>query len=159
MHKNFYSGVGAGILFALCAGASPARAQAPQAGPVKATAPTAQPAPAAAQPAPTAGQPAAAKPAAAPAVCTAAVRGDSIPVRATPVAVDAAITQPIGDSVKVVFPAESKIYASQAAPDPAAPQIVKLTLDTSAAAPGEWTMFLKGTTGDCSGKVRITAAK
>jgi hypothetical protein len=155
MHKTFYSGVGAGILFALCAVASPAQAQAPQpAGPVRATPPTAQPNPAAAQPAPATAQPATAT-----AACTAAVRGDSIPVRPTPVAVDAAITQAIGDSVKAEFPAESKIVASRAAADPANPQIVKLTLDTSVAAPGEWAMLLKGTTGDCTGKVRIAATK
>jgi len=155
MNKHIYSGVGAGILFALCAVASPAQAQAPQpAGPVRATPPTAQSNPAAAQPAPATAQPASAASA-----CTAAVRGDSIPVRATPVAVDAAITQAIGDSVKAEFPAESKIVVSRVAADPASPQIVKLTLDTSAATPGEWALLLKGTAGDCTGKVRITATK
>ena len=149
MHKKFYSDVGAGVLFALCAVASSAQAQAPQpAGPVRAASPTAQSAPAVAQPAPAVAQPA---------VCTAAVRGGSIPVRPTPVAVDASITQAIGDSVKAEFPPESKVVVARAAADPATPQIVKLTLDTSAAAPGEWTMLLKGTTGDCTGKVRITA--
>ena len=152
MHKNLYSGVGAGVLFALCVVASPAQAQAPQAaGPVKAVSPTAQPAPVATQAAA-----ATAQPASAPAACTAAVR-DSIPVRPTPVAVVAAITQAIGDSVRAEFPAESKIVASRAAADPASPQVVKLTLDTSAAAAGEWSMLLKGTTGDCTGKVRVTA--
>jgi len=156
MHKNFHSGVGAGILFALCAVASTAQAQAPQAtGPARPASPAAQPAPATAQ----AAAPAAAQPATAPAACTAAIRGDAVPVSATPVAVDAAITQVIGDSIRAEFPAESKLVVSRAAADPAAPQVVKLTLDTSAAAPGEWTMLLKGTAGDCSGKVRITAAK
>ena len=151
MYKKLYSGVGTGILFALCAVASPAQAQAPQAtGPVRPTSPTTQPAPAAAQ----------LSPAAAPNACTAAVRGgDAIPVRATPVAVDAALTQAIGDSVKAEFSAESKVIVSRAAADPASPQVVKLTLDTSAAAPGEWTLLLKGTTGDCTGKVRIAASK
>lgn len=155
MHKNFHSGVGAGILFALCAVTSTAQAQAPQAtGPAKPASPAAQPAPATAQAAP-----AVAQPAAAPAACAAAIRGDAIPVSATPVAVDVAITQAIGDSIKAEFPAEAKVVVPRAAADPAAPQVVKLTLDTSAAAPGEWTMLLKGTAGDCSGKVRITAAK
>ena len=145
MHKNFHSGIGAGILFALCAVASPAWAQSPQPTPPNPK-PT-QPTIAAAQPAP------------APAACAAAVRGDAIPVSATPVAVDIAITQAIGDSIKAEFPAEAKVVVPRAAADPAAPQVVKLTLDTSAAAPGEWTILLKGTAGDCSGKVRITAAK
>ncbi|MEO8337439.1 MAG: hypothetical protein ABI664_20850 [bacterium] len=145
MHKHFYSGVGAGILFALSAVASPVQAQAPQPNPVRATSPTTQTVAASSKGAPPA------------AACEAAVRGDSIPVQATPVAVDAAITQAIGDSVKAVFPAESKIFASSAATDPAIPQVVKLTLDTSASTPGEWAMLLKGTTAECTGKVRITA--
>ena len=156
MHKNFYSGVSVGIFFAVFAVASTAGAQAPAAGPAKPTSPAAQPSPVASQPAPATAQPAPAA-AAAPAACTAAVRGDSIQILPTPVAVDAAITQAIGDSVKAEFPAESKIVVSAAATDPAAPQIVKLTLDTSAAAPGEWTLNLKGTAGGCNGKVRITA--
>src|SRR4051812_10954320 len=141
MHKHFYSGAGTGILFALCALASPAKAQAPTAtGPAKPTSPATQPAPSTAQPTP------------ALAACTATVRADSIPVRSTPVAIDAAITQAIGDSVKAEFPAESKVVVSRAAADATAPQVVKLTLDTSAAAPGEWPLLLKGTAGECSGK-------
>ena len=141
MHKNFAAGMGAGVLFALLAVASPAHAQTPQ--PTKPTSPpTTQPVPTVAQQAPI------------PAVCTAAVR-DSVPVRTTPVAIDAAITQAIGDSVKAEFPAESKIVVSSAAASPLTPQVVKLTLDTSAAAPGEWSLVLKGTSGDCTGKVQV----
>ena len=58
MHKNFHSGIGAGILFALCAVASPAWAQSPQPTP-----PT---------PKPTQPTIAAAQPASAPAACAAA---------------------------------------------------------------------------------------
>ena len=140
MHKNFPAGVGAGVLFALLAVASPARAQTPQ--------------PTAPVPKPTQPTIAAAQPAPVTAACTAAVR-DSVPVRTTPVAVDAAITQAIGDSVKAEFPAESKIVVASAAASPLTPQVVKLTLDTSAAAPGEWSLVLKGTAGDCTGKVRV----
>ena len=143
MQKNFHTGIGAGLLFVLCAVALPARAQAPATGPARPNSPATQPSPAAAQPAPAA------------AACSAVVRGDAIPARATPVAVDAAISQAIGDSVRAEFPIESKVVVARAAADPATPQIVKLTLDTSAAAPGEWTILLRGTTGDCSGKVRI----
>ncbi|MEP6618797.1 MAG: hypothetical protein ABJE47_05765 [bacterium] len=145
MHQNLKTGAAAGTLFALLVLTSPASAQAPQAGPTMKAAQAAQ-------------APTTTPHSQTPMECSAAVRGDSIPVRTTPVAVDAALTQAIGDSVKAEFPADSKIVVAKVAADPSAPKMVKLTLDTSAAAAGEWTLLVKGTTGACAGKVRVTPA-
>ncbi|MEP6729621.1 MAG: hypothetical protein ABJE10_03230 [bacterium] len=146
MHKQLNTGLTAGILFALGAVASAAGAQAPQASPApKAT----QSAPEAQAPAPMT------KPSHA--ECSVSVR-DSLPVLPTPVAINASITQSIGDSVKAEFPAESKIVVAGVMADAAAPKTVKLTLDTSAAAPGEWVFWLKGTAGNCAGKIKVTPA-
>jgi hypothetical protein len=97
-------------------------------------------------------------PTAPPAACTVTVRGDSVPVRAEPVMIDAAVTEAIGDSISASFPVESKIVVASVAPATGMPNAVRLTLNTSAAAPGDWTISLKGSSGACTGKVKVTPA-
>ena len=91
--------------------------------------------------------------------CTATVR-DSVAVAPAPVAVVAALSEAIGDSVSASFPAESnvevvKLAAAGAPAAGTANNAIEITLNTSKAKPGEWPLSLKGTRGKCSGKLRI----
>ena len=92
-----------------------------------------------------------------PTACTVSVSGDSLQVRAEPITVDVATTDAIGDSVSASFPIESKIVVSRVA-SATVPKTVRLTINTSAAAPGNWMLSLKGSQGVCTGTVKVTPA-
>jgi hypothetical protein len=75
----------------------------------------------------------------------------------TPIILQATTTSAVGDSISASFPAESKITVVGVKPG-AAPNSLELTLNTSQAVPGEWTIALKGSSGECTGKLKIDAA-
>lgn len=90
--------------------------------------------------------------------CSVKLANDSVPVRPTPVAVRASLTEAIGDSVSATLDQESKAsIVSVGKAD--APNALELTLNTSQAVPGEWNLSLKGTSGECTGKVKIIPAQ
>jgi hypothetical protein len=93
----------------------------------------------------------------APAACTVKFAIDSVPSSATPVVLNAALSAAIGDSAAVSFPSASGITASVGPAATGGATALQLTLNTSAAKPGEWPVALKGKTGDCSGKIKIVA--
>jgi hypothetical protein len=89
--------------------------------------------------------------------CKVTVSGDSIPIRAEPIIVNAQYTAGIGDSLSASFADSSKISVVKVVPTPGTPQAAQLTLGTSKAVPGEWGMTLKGTAGECMGKIKVAA--
>jgi hypothetical protein len=89
--------------------------------------------------------------------CKVTVSGDSVPIRAEPIIVNAQYTAAIGDSISAAFADSSKISVERVTPTPGTPQSAQLTLGTSKAAPGVWGMTLKGTTGECVGKIKVAA--
>lgn len=94
----------------------------------------------------------------APAACTVKFAVDSIPSSASPLVVNAALSSAIGDSASAAFPGPSGI--SVVAVGPAAvggANALQLTLNTSAAKAGEWTVSFKGKTGECTGKLKVVA--
>jgi hypothetical protein len=95
----------------------------------------------------------------APAACTLKFAVDSVPVSASPVAVNAALSAAIGDSISAAFGGESGITVTAVGPAAAGgANALQLTLNTSAAKAGDWDVALKGTAGECSGKLKVVAA-
>jgi hypothetical protein len=70
--------------------------------------------------------------------------------------VQASLSSAIGDSVTASFPMASKIEVVNVMPSPTAKSL-QLTLNTTDAAPGDYTVSFKGTKGECSGKVKVAA--
>lgn len=93
------------------------------------------------------------------AACTVKVASDSVPASPTPLVVNASLSSAIGDSVSASLPAESGVTVSSVGPSASGgANAVQLTLDTSAAKPGEWALSLKGKTGECAGKLKVAGA-
>jgi hypothetical protein len=88
--------------------------------------------------------------------CTVKLAVDSVPASATPVVLDATLSGAIGDSVSASLPSASSItVVSVGAAAAGGANALQLTLNTSAAKPGEWPLALKGKTGECAGKVKV----
>lgn len=91
--------------------------------------------------------------------CALKLANDSIKVSAEPVSLRASLSDAVGDSVSATLQQESKAsVVSIGHPAPAEPNSLEITLNTSQAVPGDWSLSVKGTTGECTGKVKITAA-
>ncbi|HEY4304576.1 MAG TPA: hypothetical protein VGM82_08925 [Gemmatimonadaceae bacterium] len=94
----------------------------------------------------------------APAACTVKFAVDSVPSSASPVVINASLSSAIGEGVAASFPAESAVNVVAVGPAAAGgANALQLTLNTSAAKTGEYTVALKGKTGECSGKLKIVA--
>jgi len=140
--------------------ASAAAAQEPTpqpAPPVPAPAPAPAPAPEPA-PAPAPAPEAPAPEAPAPEKCEVVIDAASVPVNAQPVTVHAAFTRGIGETVRAEIASESGIKIVSATPDAETPLSFALTLDTSAAAAGDWAISLKGEEGSCEGVIAVLPA-
>ncbi len=74
-----------------------------------------------------------------------------------PSVVQASVNGTLGDSVVASAPASSKISVIGVKPG-AAPNALEVTLNTSQAVPGEYTISFKGTGGECSAKLKVGAA-
>lgn len=85
--------------------------------------------------------------------CTAKV-SDSVAVAPTPVTVQASLTQAIGDSVSASLPPQSNVDVEKVAAA-ASGNALQLTLNTSKATPGEYTLSMKGTAGECTGQLKV----
>jgi hypothetical protein len=82
----------------------------------------------------------------------------SVQVAASPVVLQATISGAIGDSISASFPTESKLSAVGVKAG-STPNALMLTLNTSQAVPGEWPIALKGTNGECTGKIKVDQPK
>lgn len=91
------------------------------------------------------------------AACTVST-ADKAPIAAgsPQLAVQLAFTEAIGDSIKVSFAPASKITVVGV--EPGMGQAINASLNTSSAAPGDWPVKLTGTTGECTGSVKVVAA-
>ncbi|MGH7445781.1 MAG: hypothetical protein ACREKM_12930, partial [Longimicrobiales bacterium] len=90
-------------------------------------------------------------PAPAPEACVVAIEAASVPVNAEPVTIKAAYSQDLGETITAQVPEESGIKVVSAEADAELPMTLNLTLDTSAAAAGEWELALIGDAGSCAG--------
>jgi hypothetical protein len=89
--------------------------------------------------------------------CSVKVADDTVGVAATPVVKKASLSEAIGDSISASFPRESNVSVDKVDPSPdGAANTLQLTLNTSKAKPGDWTLSMKGTKGECSGKLKVT---
>jgi hypothetical protein len=90
--------------------------------------------------------------------CT--IKFDATPVQVapSPVTLQASVMGALGDSVSATVAPESKIsvVGVKAA---GAPNALELTLNTSQAVPGEYTISFKGTSGQCATKLKVGAAE
>jgi hypothetical protein len=92
--------------------------------------------------------------------CIAKVTGDSVAIAPTPVTVEAALTEAIGDSISATLPRESNVSVVKVAPaSSATANAVQLTLNTSKATPGAYKISMKGTAGECTGDLTVTGGK
>jgi len=89
--------------------------------------------------------------------CSVKVADDTVGVAATPVVKKASLSEAIGDSISASFPRESNVSVDKVDPSPdGAANTLQLTLNTSKAKPGDWTLSMKGTKGECTGKMKVT---
>lgn len=92
-----------------------------------------------------------------PAACAVKVADDSVAVAAAPIVKKASLSEAIGDSISASFPRESNVSVDKVDPSPdGTANTLQLTLNTSKAKPGDWTLSMKGTKGECTGKLKIT---
>lgn len=106
-------------------------------------------------------------PAAAPALAAGPVGRDTVscelrlepaevPVREAAVLVSVGASDDPGSLRGVEVPARSGVKVLAAAPAPNDDEVVvRMALDTSAAEPGEWPIFLRGGTADCRGTLVV----
>lgn len=90
--------------------------------------------------------------------CVVAIEAASVPVNAEPVTIKAAYSQDLGETVTAKVPEESGIKVVSAEADAELPMTLNLTLDTSAAAAGDWELALTGDAGACAGTIAVTPA-
>lgn len=100
--------------------------------------------------------PAAAAPAAAKNACTVKLDATPVAVGPTPVTLQAAVIGTLGDSVSATVAPESKISVVGVK---GTGNALELTLNTSQAVPGEYTISFKGTNGECATKLKVGAAE
>ena len=92
-----------------------------------------------------------------PRACSVKVADDTVGVAASPVVKKASLSEAIGDSISASFPRESNVSVDKVDPSPdGAANTLQLTLNTSKAKPGDWTLSMKGTKGECTGKLKVT---
>jgi hypothetical protein len=91
----------------------------------------------------------------APEVCEVVLETASVPVDAEPVIVKAAYSQELGETVTAEIAEESGIKVVSAETDAETPLTLKITLDTSAAAAGDWEFALRGDAGACAGTIAV----
>ena len=85
---------------------------------------------------------------------------DTVGVAATPVIMKASLSEEIGDSISASFPRASNVSVDKVDPSPdGAANTLQLTLNTSKAKPGDWTLSMKGTKGECTGKLKVTGKR
>lgn len=82
---------------------------------------------------------------------------EAVSVSEEPVVLEASYTEAIGEALSAVLQEESGVQLVSAEPG-AEEQSVRLTLDTSQAVSGEWTVSLMGESGECTGTFTVSAA-
>lgn len=87
--------------------------------------------------------------------CRAEVAAESIPVHPDLFEVRVTFTERIGERIAALFQEESRVTVVEIERDQEQPRSVRLTLNTSEAVAGEWTLVLEGEEGRCKGEARI----
>lgn len=89
--------------------------------------------------------------------CEVEVAGEALPRAEEPLVVEATYTEALGEELSAAVAEESgiRVVSVEAAEEES--NTVLLTLDTSAAAPGSWDLALRGTAGECTGQLVVTA--
>lgn len=91
--------------------------------------------------------------------CEVTTSVESVPVQAEPVEVPLRHSQAIGDSATAAFPEESGItVVSIGREDSDEPMTLRLVVNTSEAAAGEWPITVRGTAAACTGSLTVAAA-
>lgn len=87
--------------------------------------------------------------------CRVEVSADAIPVHPDLFEVHATYTESIGDRVAALFQEESQVEVVRVESNEDDPLVVRLTLDTSEAIEGEWSLVLEGEEGQCRGQFKV----
>jgi hypothetical protein len=86
--------------------------------------------------------------------CQASLEPARVPARASPVTVNARLSEPIDEIEDVAVEDGSGPEVRSVAPT-GGPDDVAIVLDTSGAAPGEWTLTIDGPETDCRGSLTV----
>lgn len=86
--------------------------------------------------------------------CQASLEPARVPVQASPVTVSAGLSEPIDEVRDVAVEDGSGLEVRSVAPTDE-PGEVTIVLDTSGAAPGEWTLTIEGPETDCRGSLTV----
>lgn len=87
--------------------------------------------------------------------CSAEIAAESIPVHPDLFEVRVTFTERIGERIAALFQEESRVTVVEIERDLEQPRSVRLTLNTSEAVVGEWTLVLEGEEGRCEGEARV----
>lgn len=100
------------------------------------------------------------RPAAAPASeCELTAQAESVPVRPDSVVLRMVYSEPIGEELVAQLEEDSGVRVVKVEQESTEPLTLKLTLNTSEAKAGEWTISVKGEQGECTGKLKVAAAE
>jgi len=94
-----------------------------------------------------------------PSDCEITVDAESVPVRPDSVVLRLVYSEAIGEELVAQLEEESGVKVVKVERESTEPLAVKVTLNTSEAKAGEWNISLKGETGECRGKVKVTASE
>lgn len=87
--------------------------------------------------------------------CNVEVAAEAIPVHPDLFEVRATFSAALGERIVALLDKESRVRVAAVEPDPDHPRSVRLTLDTSEAVVGDWTLVLESDTGVCRGAFRV----
>lgn len=89
--------------------------------------------------------------------CQVKLESEAVPVSTDPVVLRAVYSLAIGEELVAELQEGSGVKVVKVERESEEPLAIKLTLDTSEAASGEWTLALAGENGRCTGKVTVRA--
>lgn len=89
--------------------------------------------------------------------CQVKLESEAVPVSTDPVVLRAVYSLEIGEELVAELQEGSGVKVVKVERESEEPLAIKLTLDTSEAASGEWTLALAGENGRCTGKVTVRA--
>src|SRR5690606_11475306 len=91
--------------------------------------------------------------------CEITVEAESVPVRPDSVVLRMVYSEPIGEELVAQLEEDSGVRVVKVEQESTEPLTLKLTLNTSEAKAGEWTISVKGEQGECTGKLKVAAAE
>lgn len=92
--------------------------------------------------------------------CRVELDQQELPIRADPVSITAAYSEVIGELLAAELPEESGIEVVTAEQNEDEETLsVRLTLRTTEAVEGDWTLTVRGEDGACTGQIRVRAVE